>query len=338
MSDSDRGLTLPRNHNRRRCRMTDRQVELHRFLPRDMMAESPRAAMLEEIHQLKSLAHPNVLKVLACFGDADDLHCVTEDVSKNARLADMVRHCRKNKRLLPERSLWKFFVQLCRGVEYLHRMGRVHGQLTTRHALVSDAGVVRVALSCHWFGEREQPCRYDPSKGPWHVPPERIVNGGLTQKGDVWALGCILYELAALRHPFIQPDSGNVYKFVTAVRALRYATLPPDVYSSPLRALVTACLKADPAVRPSSITVLRIAELQFIRTSEHWTVSGHRRAPPAAREAVLTMMLVARRLARRASAVLPGLPTEMWLEVLQQLRVGELDAWGQRSRWVSRRS
>lgn len=37
---------------------------------------------------------------------------------------------------------------------------------------------------------------------PYYMPPETIANNEISFSSDIWALGCIVYELCMLRHPF----------------------------------------------------------------------------------------------------------------------------------------
>jgi NIMA (never in mitosis gene a)-related kinase len=300
-----------------------------------MDKENPRtAATMDSIRALKTLCHRNVIQVLACFGSAYDLHFVTEHLSGSGRLSEMIIHFEKRKRLIPERTIWKYYVQLCRGVDYLHGTGRTHGQLTPQHVLFSSTGVVKLALSCRWFGERESTDGRGKGQqsGYWHMPPEQITDETLTPKSDVWALGCILYEMATLRHPFVNRESGNIYWFVKSIQACRYDVLPPDSFSEGLRGTIAACLHADPGVRSTSSVVLRLAERRFSETSALWTISAHRSLPMAAQECIRTVMLVARRLALEPTSVAPPLPTEMWLAILGRLRTHQMDAWASPSK------
>ena len=44
---------------------------------------------------------------------------------------------------------------------------------------------------------------------PYYLCPEAWENKPYTNKSDIWALGCVLYELTTLKHPF---EAGNFLK------------------------------------------------------------------------------------------------------------------------------
>ena len=59
------------------------------------------------------------------------------------------------------------------------------------------------------------------------------------------ALGCVLYEMVALRHAF---QSNNLLAVVQAIVTLPHAPIPPH-YSDDMRGLVDNLLAKDPAAR-----------------------------------------------------------------------------------------
>jgi len=82
---------------------------------------------------------------------------------------------------------------------------------------------------------------------PYYMSPEVCESKPYTFKSDVWALGCVLYELCTLEHAF-QADNllGLVYKIV------RESPKPiPDHYSDELKAIVFLLLTKEVEKRPS---------------------------------------------------------------------------------------
>ena len=88
------------------------------------------------------------------------------------------------------------------------------------------------------------------------MAPEACQSEPYTSKSDVWALGCILYELMTLKKPF-EADNllGLVFKIVTEKPVAIPSSAP---YSKELRQLVDMLLQKDPKDRPSVAEILKM--------------------------------------------------------------------------------
>ena len=64
----------------------------------------------------------------------------------------------------------------------------------------------------------------------------------------MWSLGCVLYEMCALRPPFNATDLSGLYKKVIAGIFERI----PMAYSNDLQNVISSLLKVDPAKRPDT--------------------------------------------------------------------------------------
>ena len=89
---------------------------------------------------------------------------------------------------------------------------------------------------------------------PYYLAPEACQSEPYTTKSDVWALGCILYELCMLRQPF-QADNllGLVFKIVQ-----EKPDPIPDTYSKDLRGLIDQMLNKNARERPSVAQILKM--------------------------------------------------------------------------------
>jgi len=65
---------------------------------------------------------------------------------------------------------------------------------------------------------------------PYYMSPEVCQNKPYTQKSDIWALGCILYELCTLKHAF---HSENLLGLVFKIVQDKQEPIP-DAYSADL--------------------------------------------------------------------------------------------------------
>ena len=82
---------------------------------------------------------------------------------------------------------------------------------------------------------------------PYYLSPEICENKPYNNKSDLWAMGCVLYEMATLKHAF---QAGSMKNLILKIIRGSY---PPvhSRYSYDLRNLVTALLKRNPKERPS---------------------------------------------------------------------------------------
>ena len=90
---------------------------------------------------------------------------------------------------------------------------------------------------------------------PYYMSPEVCESKPYSYSSDVWALGCILYELCTLKHAFMSENLlGLVFKIVQDKQEPI-----PEMYSADLRELINLMLDKDEKQRPSVIDILRMA-------------------------------------------------------------------------------
>ncbi len=170
------------------------------------------------------------------------------------------------------------------GVGRAHRSGLVHRDLKPGNVLldvadgvvipkVTDFGLAKI-LADEQGGHSQT--RSGVTLGtPQFMAPEQIRNAkGVDQRADIFALGCILYNLVCGRPPFQDPDILNLYN---AIANGQYA--PPETYAPGLPArisqAITGALVVDREQRTQDCDALRIAtfgpdELQTGSSARMW--------------------------------------------------------------------
>ncbi|KAF7260495.1 hypothetical protein EG68_01916, partial [Paragonimus skrjabini miyazakii] len=88
---------------------------------------------------------------------------------------------------------------------------------------------------------------------PYYMSPELFANKPYNHKSDIWALGCVLYEMATLKHAF---SAGN---FSALSYKIMSGEIPemPNQYSSEVMELLRMMLHQNPEKRPSARRILR---------------------------------------------------------------------------------
>lgn len=86
---------------------------------------------------------------------------------------------------------------------------------------------------------------------PYYASPEVWKDQPYDRKSDIWSLGCVLYEMAALKPPFRSEDMEGLFKKV--VRGF-YARVPNE-YTNELAMIIKQLLEVNPSMRPSCGTI-----------------------------------------------------------------------------------
>ena len=155
---------------------------------------------------------------------------------------------------LGDAELIEACAQLAEGLAHAHGRGVVHRDVKPANVLLADDPAVSVRLldfGLAAFAEAETLTAVGDVPGTLaYISPERLAGEQGTAAGDVWAVGVMLWEALAGRHPFWRPslmETGRaIEEGAPSLRAAR-----PDL-PEPLLEAVDRALAADPRKRPTA--------------------------------------------------------------------------------------
>jgi tetratricopeptide (TPR) repeat protein len=240
-------------------------------------ASAPRlAARVEAERQtLASLEHPNIARIYD-YGIAPDHrpYMVMEHVGAGS----IVEYCRAAG--LPIRARVEMFVDACAAIRAAHALGVLHCDLKPAnilvqvvggepHAKVIDFGIARTVRAAG--AEHAQLSELPRALGTLaSMSPEALVPGGppLDTRTDVFGLGMVLLELAAMRPPRALPanDLGEALRIVLEEpipRASRLAAASGEKIDHDLDAVIAKATARDKRERYGSVDSL-------LRDLESW--------------------------------------------------------------------
>lgn len=127
-----------------------------------------------------------------------------------------IRRKEKKGEFFTEDEIFNWFVQICLALEYVHGRKVLHRDLKCSNIFLTGNNTVKLGdFGISKVLENTNQAAMTVVGTPYYMSPEVCQNHPYTFKSDVWALGCILYELCTLKHAFAADNLlGLVYKIV----------------------------------------------------------------------------------------------------------------------------
>jgi len=222
-----------------------------KVLPAESMADpTARARLLREAQMASSLNHPHIAHIYEVGEDREHLFIAMELV-EGRPLKDSIPPAG-----MPPDALLEYGSQIANALAYAHERGIVHRDLKSVNVMITPEGRVKV-LDFGLAKRLDEPDQPETPRDlsltvtgmvvgtPHYLPPEALLGGKADVRGDVWALGVVLYEMAAGRLPF----SGET--LATLAGAIVSGAPTPLSGRVPvgIQAVIARCLAKEPTQR-----------------------------------------------------------------------------------------
>ena len=267
----------------------DRDVAL-KVVPEEFIGDRQRLLRFEhEAKTLASLNHPHIAQVYG-LEDAAPVgtdHPARALVMELVEGEDLAQRLARGSIAVAEALL--IAQQLAEAIAAAHEHGIVHRDLKPSNIRITPGGMVKVLD----FGIAKalQSGGGPPDAAPTvtgmstvlggiigtaaYMSPEQARGGSVDGRADIWAFGCVLYQMLAGRPAFLGPTTSDTIARVLE-REPDWEALPGSTPPS-LRRLLTRCLEKDPKRRLHAIadTQFEIDAAQVERRSRTGTRDSH---------------------------------------------------------------
>ena len=262
----------------------NRDVAL-KVLPPEFTLDTDRVARFErEARLLASLNHPHIGSIYGVELGGSTPALVLELIEGDSLDARV----RRGPLALPEALA--IAQQIADALDAAHTAGIVHRDLKPSNIKISRDGSVKVldfglakAFDTEGSGPDLSTSTTLTSAGTLpgvilgtaaYMSPEQARGQPVDKRTDIWAFGCVLFEMLTGATMFARPTATDTIAAVVGVEP-DWASLPSDTPSS-IRRLLTRCLQKDPRRRFHDIADVRI-ELEDAMTAPAVAVPARRR-------------------------------------------------------------
>jgi serine/threonine protein kinase/class 3 adenylate cyclase len=194
--------------------------------------------------------HPNIVSVFDTGDEGDALYTVYQYMAGGS-LAERIAAAPDHR--LPLKDAVRYASQVCAALSFAHAKGVIHRDLKPQNVFLDDDGTAKLGD----FGlaaalDRSRLTQHGTFLGTAvYMPPEQAMGQPPDPRSDLYALGCVLYEMLTGRPPFVGDDTVAIVTQHLNTPPIAPAWHRPDVPPG-LEALVLSLLEKDPAKRPQS--------------------------------------------------------------------------------------
>ena len=208
---------------------------------------------LNEVRILSSITSNYIVEYIEAFVNPSHTQFwIVMEFMGGGDLAGKIKYAQKNRTKIPESQIWNYLIQILKGIKDLNINSIIHRDIKPANIFLSEdfkqikigdmnvSKVLKNRLAETAIGT------------PYYLAPEIWERNAYDEKCDVYSLGCLIYELASLKHPFEARSTSDLhYK----VKNKKIPNVPYN-YSAELNYIVKKCLLKDPNKRPSAFELI----------------------------------------------------------------------------------
>ncbi|EGR32643.1 never in mitosis gene A-related kinase, putative [Ichthyophthirius multifiliis] len=245
-------------------RIQDNKILVSKEINYGKMSEGEKQQLVQEVNIIRELNHPNIVKYYDRIIDKKEkkIHIIME-YCEGGDLNTLLKKCKKTNDFIKEDAIWKIFTQIIFALNECHNRQKnkiLHRDLkpanifldSQNNIKLGDFGLSRILGENSQFAETHVGT-------PYYMSPEQIQESQYNEKSDIWSLGCLLYEMAGLKHPF---QANNHLALAIKIKGGSFDRIPFQ-YSEDLQQLILQMLNVNQELRPSVQDLMKLNQINF---------------------------------------------------------------------------
>ena len=180
----------------------DGTLIVHKRVPVSHMRSADQAIAEREVNILAAFSHPYIVRYDRAFVRQGQL-CIAMEHAAGGDLSAHLQKLRAEGRRASVEEALDWFVQLLLALSYVHGYKVLHRDVALKNVFLAGDGTVKLGD----FGvarvlDSTQELALTKVGTPCYIAPERCEGRPYKYEADVWAVGCLLYELLTTRPAF----------------------------------------------------------------------------------------------------------------------------------------
>ena len=216
----------------------------------ELLTPEDKELVYNEVNILSKIKSDFVVKLYEFFEENNQLNIVMEYCENG----DLEKFLKETKDIpLNDNFIWKLFIQIVIGLCEIHNMNILHRDLKPSNIFLTKNNDIKIGD----FGVSKQLYKKHFTQTvigtPFYFPPEIVKGKSYNEKSDIWALGCILYELCTYKHPF---ESNNPSILIQNILNKNPSPIP-NTFDSHFNEIFKELIKKEMIKRPSCKIILK---------------------------------------------------------------------------------
>ncbi len=201
-----------------------------------------------ESRAIAVLSHPNIVKIFDVGYEHDLQYIVMEYIN-----GITLKECIEQKGMLQWRECVHYTIQILRALQLAHDRGIIHRDIKPQNVMLLADGTIKVmdfGIAC--FSRQNAGTNTERTMGSVHyVSPEQARGERTDERGDIYSVGVMMYEMLTGRKPF----DGDT-PVAVALKHMNEEPVRPSEYNSNiykgLEEIILRAMEKDPTKRYQS--------------------------------------------------------------------------------------